>query len=57
MLLFMVLPIMYKNEFTILNGNPTWNNKDTDPVYAQQFAETLIKHNYREGWKLPDMPF
>jgi len=21
-----------------------------------QFAEELIKHNYREGWKLPDMP-
>ena len=19
-------------------------------------AEELIKHNYREGWKLPDMP-
>lgn len=33
-----------------------WNNKDTKPVYARQFAEELIKHNYREGWKLPEMP-
>ena len=28
----------------------------TDPVNAKAFAEELIKHNYREGWKLPDMP-
>ncbi len=26
------------------------------PVNAQQFAQELIKHNYRDGWKLPDMP-
>ena len=23
---------------------------------AQQFAQELIKHTYRDGWKLPDMP-
>ena len=23
---------------------------------AKAFAEELVKHNYREGWKLPDMP-
>ena len=24
--------------------------------HAKAFAEELVKHNYREGWKLPDMP-
>jgi len=45
-----------QNQFSVVNGDPTWNNKDTDPVFARQFAEELIKHNYRSGWKLPDMP-
>jgi hypothetical protein len=39
-----------------MNGNPKWNKKDTQSVIAQQFAEELIKHNYRESWKLSDMP-
>ena len=30
----------------------TW----TDPINAKQFAAELVKHNYREGWRLPDMP-
>jgi len=45
-----------QNEFTVVNGDPKWNNKDTVPVSARQFAEELVKHNYREGWKLPEMP-
>jgi len=50
------LKFRLKSEFTVLNGDPKWNNKDTELVNAQQFAQELIKHNYREGWKLPDMP-
>ncbi|MDE6715136.1 MAG: gfo/Idh/MocA family oxidoreductase, partial [Muribaculaceae bacterium] len=42
--------------FTIKDGHPTFNKSMTDPVNARQFASELIKHNYREGWKLPDMP-
>lgn len=42
--------------FTIKDGHPTFNKTMTDPVNARQFAAELIKHNYREGWKLPDMP-
>ena len=45
-----------KDGFTIHNGHPTFNKTWTDPVNAQQFANELIKHNYREGWKLPAMP-
>lgn len=45
-----------KDGFTIKNGHPTFKKTWTDPVDANKFAEELIKHNYREGWKLPDMP-
>ena len=45
-----------KDGFTIHNGLPSFNKTWTDPVNAQQFANELIKHTYRDGWKLPDMP-
>ena len=38
------------------DGHPTFDKTWTDPVNAQQFAQELIKHTYRDGWKLPDMP-
>lgn len=48
--------IIVKDGFTIKDGHPTFDKEWTDPVNARQFAEELIKHNYREGWKLVDMP-
>ena len=45
-----------KDGFNITDGHPTFNKTWTDPVNAQQFAQELIKHTYRDGWKLPDMP-
>ncbi len=42
--------------FKIQDGHPTFNKTWTDPVNAQEYANQLIKHNYREGWKLPSMP-
>ena len=45
-----------KDGFTIHDGHPTFDKTWTDPVNAQAFAQELIKHNYRQGWKLPDMP-
>lgn len=45
-----------KDGFRIHNGHPTFDKTWTDPVNAQQFAQELVKHNYRQGWKLPDMP-
>jgi hypothetical protein len=50
------LSFRLQNQFSVVNGHPTWNNKDTEPVNAKQFAEELVKHTYREGWKLQDMP-
>jgi hypothetical protein len=45
-----------KDGFTIKDGHPTFNKDWTEPVNARQFAQELIKHNYRQGWKLVDMP-
>lgn len=42
--------------FKITDGHPTFNKTMTDPINAKAFAESLIKHEYRNGWKLPDMP-
>jgi len=50
------LRIMIEDGFSIKDGHPTFNKTFTDPINAQQFAAGLIKHNYREGWKLVDMP-
>lgn len=50
------LKIVIKDGFTIKDGHPSFNKDVTDPINAQRFAEELIKHNYRAGWKLPDMP-
>jgi len=50
------LKFRLKNDFSIINGDPTWHNKDTEPVNAQEFAAKLVKHQYREGWSIPDMP-
>ncbi|MDR0232720.1 MAG: Gfo/Idh/MocA family oxidoreductase [Dysgonamonadaceae bacterium] len=45
-----------KDGFKITDGHPTFDKTWTDPVNAKAFAEELIKHNYREGWRLPAMP-
>ncbi len=50
------LRIMIEDGFSIKDGHPTFNKVWTDPINAQEFASELIKHNYREGWKLVDMP-
>lgn len=50
------LKILIKDDFKIVDGDPKFNKIWTDPMNAKQFANELIKHNYREGWKLADMP-
>jgi hypothetical protein len=48
--------IVVKDGFKIHDGHPTFNKTWTDPINAKQFAKELVKHKYRDGWKLPDMP-
>jgi hypothetical protein len=50
------IKIVTTDGFTITDGHPTFNKKYTDPVNAKAFAAELVKHNYRDGWKLVDMP-
>ncbi|GAO31220.1 Gfo/Idh/MocA family oxidoreductase [Geofilum rubicundum] len=42
--------------FEIKDGHPTFDKTWTEPVKAQDFAAELIKHKYRNGWNLPEMP-
>ncbi len=42
--------------FKIHDGHPTFNKTWSDPVSAKAFSQELIKHTYREGYKLPNMP-
>ena len=48
--------ICIEDAFTIKDGHPTFNKKWTNPMNAKKFAAEMIKHNYQEGWSLPDMP-
>lgn len=48
--------ICIKDGFNIKDGHPTFNKTWTEPQNALAFANEMIKHTYREGWKLPDMP-
>jgi hypothetical protein len=45
-----------KDGFTIHDGHPSFDKTMTEPESASAMAKELIKHTYRDGWKLPDMP-
>ncbi len=51
-----VVRSVVKDGFTIKDGHPTFNKTWTDPEDANAFAAELIKHTYREGYTLPEMP-
>lgn len=42
--------------FTINEGHPTFQKTYTEPVNARAFAQELIKHTYKNGYSLPEMP-
>jgi hypothetical protein len=43
--------IVTSDTFTIHNGHPSFDTK-REKVNAKKFCEEMIKHEYREGWKL-----
>jgi predicted dehydrogenase len=45
-----------KDGFKIHDGHPTFDKTWTEPINAIEYSQELIKHTYREGWSLPDMP-
>ena len=40
----------------IIEGHPQFNKVWSEPINAKAFAQELIKHTYRNGWSLPEMP-
>lgn len=51
-----VVKSVIKDGFSIKDGHPTFNKTWTEPVNARKFAAELVRHTYREGWALPEMP-
>jgi hypothetical protein len=49
------LKIVTSDDFRVENGHPTFEKKDVT-FNALESANGYIKHTYREGWKLPEMP-
>lgn len=45
-----------KDGFKIKEGHPTFDKDWTEPMNAVAYSQELIKHTYRDGWSLPDMP-
>ena len=50
-----VVEIVTKDKFTVKDGHPTFA-RDTEKLNAKEFAAEMIKHHYRAGWSLPQMP-
>jgi hypothetical protein len=43
------------DNFTIIDGDPKFNRPDIK-MNAKEFAAEMVKHTYRKGFTLPDMP-
>jgi len=51
------LRTVIEDGFEIIDGDPRFDKKWTEPFSAKEFAAELVKHTPREGgWELPDMP-
>lgn len=50
------LKIVTSDDFEVIDGDPKFTTKYTDPINAKEFAQNLINKPYREGWSLPPMP-
>ncbi len=42
--------------FKITDGHPTFDKTWSEPVNAIEYAKEMIKHTYKNGYKLPEMP-
>lgn len=49
------MKVVKTDGFKMVNGIPTWNTEHVE-LNALDSASEYIKHTYREGWTLPDMP-
>lgn len=51
-----MIKTVIRDGFKIHDGHPTFNKDWTEPASASAYAQELIKHTYRDGWTLPEMP-
>ncbi len=49
------LKVVDVDEFKVVDGHPHFNTQYVS-LNALEAASEYIKHNYREGWSLPEMP-
>ena len=47
--------IVTSDSFEVIDGHPHFDTQRTT-INAKQAAEEYIKHQYRNGWSLPEMP-
>jgi hypothetical protein len=50
-----MLRVMTSNNFVVKDGHPHFDKQYTK-MNALETAKEYIRHTYREGWKLPEMP-
>lgn len=50
------ISVCIKDGIVFEDGHPYSDKQWSEPIFAKEFANELIKHNYREGWNLVDMP-
>ena len=43
------------DNFTIIDGDPKFNRQN-NKINAREFAAKMVKHTYRKGFTLPEMP-
>jgi hypothetical protein len=49
------IKVVTVDEFKVIDGDPRFDRQFAE-FNAKQISEEWIKHNYRDGWSLPDMP-
>ena len=49
------LVITSESSFSVIDGHPHFNNKSVR-LNALEESKEYIKHTYREGWSLPNLP-
>jgi len=50
-----ILNVITRNDLIVKEGHPTFNRKYAE-LNAIETVSEYIKHTYREGWELPDIP-